>query len=118
MQISNVLASIPVRDLAAAKAWYERVLGRAADSTPMTELAEWTFPGGGALQVYAGPERAGHGSCTLVVDDFDKAVAALKGVGVDVGDEIGGGPTRVVMIKDLDGNSLAFAHSDDPSMAR
>lgn len=118
MKIDNVLASLPVRDLAAAKDWYARVLGRPADSTPMPEVAEWRFDGGGWLQVYQGPERAGGGSCTLAVADMNRTLADLKALGVDTGDQGQGEQTRTVMIKDPDGNSLAFAHTDDPTMAR
>jgi len=40
MKSENVLASVAVRDLAAATKWYERVFQRPADSTPMPEVAE------------------------------------------------------------------------------
>jgi hypothetical protein len=67
MSIDNAIASVAVKDLAAAVAWYEALLGRAADSTPMPEVAEWKFPRGGWFQVYQLPERAGNGSVTLAV---------------------------------------------------
>ena len=117
MTITNAIASVPVKDLASAKAWYSQVLGRPADSLPMPELAEWKFPGGGWLQVYVGPDRAGGGSVTLAVDDFDETLANLRALGIDVGDQGAGKQTRTVMIKDPDGNSLAFANTNDPTMA-
>ena len=40
MTISNVLASVAVKDIKAAAQWYEKVIGRPADETPMPELAE------------------------------------------------------------------------------
>jgi hypothetical protein len=58
-KIDNVLASIAVKDLKAAAAWYEKLFRRPADSTPMPEVAEWKFERGGWLQVYQLPERAG-----------------------------------------------------------
>src|SRR5687767_7291829 len=63
--IKNALASIAVKDLAAAVRWYEQVLGKPPDSRPMPEVAEWKFERGGWLQVYMLPERAGAGSVTL-----------------------------------------------------
>ncbi len=117
MNIKNVLASVPVKDLASSVDWYTRVLGRPADSTPMPEVAEWRFPGGGWLQVYAGPDRAGGGSCTLAVDDMDRTLKDLQALGIDTGDQGAGDKTRTVMVKDPDGNSLAFAYAQDPSMA-
>jgi hypothetical protein len=51
MSIDNALASVSVKNLQAAVAWYEQVLERPADSRPMPEVAEWQFPRGGWLQV-------------------------------------------------------------------
>jgi hypothetical protein len=64
MAIINAIASVAVRDLDTAAAWYERILGRPADSRPIPELAEWKFQRGGWLQVYEQPQRAGTGSVT------------------------------------------------------
>ena len=91
MSVENVLASVAVKDLAAAEAWYTKLLGRAG-SKPMAEVIEWTLPNGGGLQIYALAERAGQGSFTLVVrdiaDEFAKlnaADGALLRVVVDTG---------------------------------
>jgi hypothetical protein len=78
MKIKNVLASVAVEELAVATKWYEQIFQRRADSTPMPEVAEWKFPGGGWLQVYRLPERAGGCSCTFAVDDLDQIVTQLK----------------------------------------
>jgi len=118
MNIENVLASVAVKDLAAATAWYEKVFQRPADSTPMPEVAEWKFPRGGWLQVYRSPERAGGCSCTFAVDDLDQIVIHLQTLGVNTGEELKSDKTRVIMIKDPVGNSLAFAQTLDSSLAR
>ncbi len=118
LTIKNVLASVAVEDLAAAKKWYEDIFQRPVDSTPMPEVAEWKFPGGGWLQVYRLAERAGGCSCTFALDDLDEMVAHLKQLGVETGEEMRSEKTRVIMIKDPAGNSLAFAQALDPSMAR
>ena len=78
MTIDNAIASLAVKDLQAAVSWYEGVLGRPADSTPMPEVAEWKFPRGGWLQVYQLPERAGAGSCTLAVAALDLLSAEIS----------------------------------------
>ena len=70
MTIKNALASIAVKDLAAAVRWYKRVLGKPPDARPMAEVAEWKFDRGGWLQVYQLPERAGKGSLTLAVSNL------------------------------------------------
>src|SRR5689334_21400301 len=115
MTITNALAGLAVRDLAASKAWYEKILG--PGSHPMAEVVEWHLPNGGGLQVYAGPERAGRGSCTLIVSDIDETARQLSDVGVAPEVE----PTRsdqvdTIMIKDPDGNSIAFAMPKDPTL--
>jgi hypothetical protein len=77
MTIDNALASLAVKDLKAAAAWYEKLFRRPADSTPMPEVAEWKFDRGGWLQVYQLPERAGSGSCTLAVSLFSHSAVRI-----------------------------------------
>ena len=117
MIVDNALASLAVRDLAESSEWYERLLG--PGNQPMNELLEWQFERGGGLQVYQLPERAGHGSCTLIVNDIDDLATRLRDTGVAPDAE----PTRhdrvdTVMIRDPDGNSIAFAMPKDDSLAR
>ena len=50
MPIDNVLASVAVKDLDAAVAWYAELLG-SPGNRPMPEVAEGMFPRGGGLQV-------------------------------------------------------------------
>ena len=114
MTINNALASVAVKDIKAAAQWYGQVLGRPADLTPTPELAEWKFAGGGGLQVYALPERAGSCSCTLTVSDIDLEATRLEKLGVATGAKMGekiGEKSRVFKVKDPDGNSLAFAQA-------
>jgi len=47
--VANALASLAVRDLAAATAWYGKFLG--PGNQPMPEVVEWHLPRGGALQL-------------------------------------------------------------------
>ena len=119
MSIRNAIASVAVKDLPAAKAWYARLFGRAPDSTPMPEVAEWHFERGGWLQVYErSDDLAGKGSATLAVSGLDEQVERLRGLGIDISHVSSGGKAKVAMIRDPDGNSLAFAEAIDPSMAR
>src|SRR5262249_18020410 len=96
--------------------WYERILG--AGNQPMDEVLEWQLERGGGLQVYKAPERAGQGSCTLVVSDIDETAQRLRESGIAPNVE----PTRndpvdTIMIKDPDGNSIAFAMPKGPTLA-
>lgn len=112
MAINNALASVAVNDIKAAVQWYTKVVGRAPNSTPMPELAEWKFPTGGWLQVYALPERAGSCSCTLAVSNIDLERTRLERLGVVTGASLSE-QIKVFMLKDPDGNSIAFAQEYD-----
>ncbi|HEX5704769.1 MAG TPA: VOC family protein [Pyrinomonadaceae bacterium] len=116
--IENAIASLAVKDLASAVAWYEALIGRVADSNPMPEVAEWKFPRGGWLQIYQLPERAGSGSCTLAVNDIEEIVARVQDLGVDASERSSGTQVKTLMIVDPDGNHIAFAEALDRSMAR
>lgn len=107
--ITNVFASVAVRQLDPAVQWYERIFGPAT-SHPLREVAEWHFPTGGGLQVYELPERAGHGSFSVAVTDIDEQAAALNAAGVPSPEPNRSPQMETIMIKDLDGNSIAFAH--------
>jgi hypothetical protein len=108
MTITNALASLAVKDINSAAPWYERLLGKPADKRH-AELAEWTFEAGGMLQVYQNAERPGSGSVTLVVSNLDEQVSHLEKCGLDAGRRMTSETANVVMIKDPDGNSIAFA---------
>ena len=70
--------------------------------------------------LHAGSEEllAGGCSCTFAVDDLDHVVTYLRNLGVETGEEMKSERTRVIMIKDPAGNSLAFAQTLERSMAR
>jgi hypothetical protein len=116
MTITNALASLAVRDLAASSQWYEKLLG--SGGQPMSEVMEWQLERGGGLQIYELPERAGQGSCTLIVSDIDEIAQRLRSAELAANPE----PARndlvdTIMIKDPDGNSIAFAMPKDARLA-
>lgn len=117
MPIDNVLASVAVKDLAEAQSWYEEFLGQSGVK-PMAEVVEWKLPGGGGLQVYALPERAGQCSCTIVVRDIEVEIKKLDAMGVDTSNQTSSDRVRTVMIVDPDGNHLALAESRDESLLK
>ena len=117
MTIKNAFASVPVKDVNAAAEWYSQLLERPAQR-PMDEVAEWEFDGGGGLQAYELPERAGGGSVTLAVSDIEAHAEAVKRLGVD-NPRVSSNPrVKTLMITDPDGNHIAFAESSDPSLLR
>lgn len=110
MTITNALASVAVKDIKTAVQWYEKVIGRPADSRPMPDPAEWKFSSGGWLQVYAFPERAGACSCTLAISNIDVEAVRLEKLGIATGARIGD-QVKVFMVEDPDGNHIAFAQA-------
>ncbi len=118
MSIDNAIASVAVKNLRPAVAWYEQLFERPPDSTPMPEVAEWKFKRGGWLQVYELPERAGRGSFTLAVSDIKEVVAHAQKLGIDTSNRTSGAMVKTLMITDLDGNHIAFAEALDKGLAR
>ena len=117
MSIRNAFASVAVRDIERAARWYEALLGRPGHH-PMPPLAEWTFDGGGGLQVYEAPDRAGQCSCTLAVADLDGEVERLATLQVGTTRRTDAPGVRTAMIADPDGNSIALAETSDPTLLR
>jgi hypothetical protein len=117
MSIANALASVAVKDLDTAAGWYEPLLG--PGNRPMPEVMEWQFEGGGGLQVYALPERAGQCSCTLIVTDVDDITRQLHETGLAPDAEtVRNDRVDAVMVEDLDGNSIAFSKPKDSALIR
>jgi catechol 2,3-dioxygenase-like lactoylglutathione lyase family enzyme len=117
MTINNVLASVAVRDLETACAWYTKLIG-SPPTRPMPEVAEWHFPQGGGLQVYQLAERAGHGSLTFTVTNLEPHAQKLAQMGVDTGKRASNSRVKTLMVVDPDGNHIAFAEAHDPTLLR
>ena len=111
MPIQNALASVAVKSLPDAVQWYEALFERGPDSRPMPELAEWSMPQGGWLQVYELPKRAGRCSVTLSVDDIDQQGEQLDRMGVDTAQRSNSKKVRAILVTDPDGNHIAFAQA-------
>ena len=115
MATINALAGIAVRELDAGIEWYRRLLDRQPDSRPMPEVAEWEFPRGGWIQVFADAARAGSSSVTLAEDDLDARVADLDRKNIPIRRRSDSAITRVAIVADPDGNQVVFAQQVDPA---
>ena len=115
MAIQNALASIAVRDVGKARIWYEMILG--PGSRPMPEVVEWTMARGGGLQVYQLPERAGQCSCTIIVTQIEHEIQRLVDLNIDTSQQSSTAQVKTVMVKDPDGNHIAFAEPFDADLA-
>jgi hypothetical protein len=67
-----LFAGIRVRDLTAARAWYERLLGEPSFFPNASEVV-WTVADERSLYIQEDPRRAGSALITVFVDDLDPA---------------------------------------------
>jgi catechol 2,3-dioxygenase-like lactoylglutathione lyase family enzyme len=103
-----LFAGLPVADLASARAWYERLLGRPPDMIPNENEVVWQLAEAGWIYVVEDGERAGRGLLTLIVDNLDEEAATLAERGVAAGPIDEGAIVRKLEIADPDGNRVTF----------
>ncbi|MDF3301399.1 VOC family protein [Streptomyces tropicalis] len=109
MTPTHVLAVAPVREIEAAAAWYERLLGRPADRRPMPGPADWHVTASAWIQVYESPEHAGSTLLNLVVADLDAEIAEPARRGIECGPvSTGGVRARFAAVHDPDGNRVTL----------
>lgn len=119
----DAIATIAVKDLKAAKKFYEGALGLKAKPSQEAEVLEYKS-GTSSIYVYesqyAGTNKAT--AATWVVDDMEDVVRTLKGKGVAFehyelpgltrkGDVHVAGKMKAAWFKDPDGNILALVGS-------
>jgi predicted enzyme related to lactoylglutathione lyase len=110
MPITRVLAALAVADVDLALPWYERLVGRPADSRPMDGLAEWHFSQGGSLQLVEDTDRAGRSVLTLNVDDLGRELAAMRERDLDPGsmDDTTSDKVLFARVTDPEGNAITL----------
>lgn len=108
MKPTHVFAGIPVRNLATAADWYERLFGRPPDMRPAEHEVVWRLTDTGLVYVVVDPARAGHGLITLIVDDLDPLLAALeqRAIAAEAMEHLD--TARKVTVIDPDGNRIAL----------
>jgi predicted enzyme related to lactoylglutathione lyase len=103
-----LFAGIPVRDLAAARAWYEQLLGEPSFLPNATEIV-WTLADGRSVYVKEDPKRAGGGLVTMIVDDLDALVAEIGARGLEPAErETYSNGVRKAIYRDDEGNEIGF----------
>ena len=105
----DLFAGIGVRDVAAAKGWYGRLLGAEPSFEPHATEAVWEVAEHRYLYVVEDADRAGHAVHTVFVDDLDARVReiAARGLEPDEREEYGSG-VRKITYRDPDGNEVSF----------
>jgi predicted enzyme related to lactoylglutathione lyase len=109
LAINVLFAGIPVADLDRAIDWYERLFGAPPDMAPNDTERTWRLTDQSWVYVVADPERAGKGLVTLMVDDLDARLDAIRERGIEVGEvEEINEKTRKAEIVDPEGNRIGF----------
>jgi hypothetical protein len=105
----HLFAGLRVRDFAAARPWYERLLGEPTFFPHATE-AVWTLADDRSVYVVEHPEGAGNCVVTIFLDDLDAHVAAIGAGGLAPnGREAYSSGARKALYRDPDGNEVGFA---------
>ena len=105
----DLYAGIPVNDMPAALAWYEKLFGSpptfiAGDTEAVWDLAEHR-----AVFIELAPAHAGHARHSIFVDDLDTTVAGIGARGLEpVKRETYGNGVRKAAFADPDGNEVGF----------
>jgi catechol 2,3-dioxygenase-like lactoylglutathione lyase family enzyme len=105
----HLFAGLRVRDFAAARAWYGRLLGEPTFFPHATE-AVWTLADDRSVYVVQAADGAGHGVVTMFVDELDAHVAEIAARGLEPAErETYSNGARKVIYRDPDGNEVGLA---------
>jgi len=105
----HLFAGLRVRDFQAARAWYERLLGKPTFFPHATE-AVWTLADDRSLYVVEHADGAGNCVVTILVDDLDAQLALIASRGLEPDEhQTYSNGARKVLYRDPDGNELGFA---------
>jgi catechol 2,3-dioxygenase-like lactoylglutathione lyase family enzyme len=120
----DLFAGIPVADYAAARQWYERLLGAPPTFFPHETEAVWELAEHRYLYIVQQPEHAGHARLTLFVADLEALVAqiAVRGL-APAQQETYANDVRKITYRDPDGNEIGLggappAPAADPGGSR
>jgi hypothetical protein len=104
----ELFAGLRVRDVLAARPWYERLLGEPSFFPNATEVV-WTLAEQRSVYIEEDARRAGDGLVTVIVDDLDAVVAEIAARGLEPAErETYSNGVRKVTYRDDDGNEIGF----------
>jgi len=105
----DLFAGISVADYAAARTWYERLLGSPPTFLPHDTEAVWELVAHRYVYIVQQPDHAGHARHTLFVADLAALVTQIAARGLDpVTRETYANGVRKITYRDPDGNEIAF----------
>jgi hypothetical protein len=105
----DLFAGIPVADIAAARAWYERLLGAPPTFLPNDIEAVWELAEHRYVYIEQRPDHAGHGKHTLFVADLDAVIAQIAARSLHPAQqETYANGVRKTTYRDPDSNEIGF----------
>ncbi len=109
MNLQKLYTALLTADLAAAEAWYTKLLGRGPDHRPMDTLVQWEFFDHGGLMLSTSEEIAGGGVMFVYVADVAAERRRLQGLGIELGEDIEGDYSTLAQVRDPAGNLVILA---------
>jgi len=108
----DLFAGIPVSDFAAAKPWYERLLGAIPSFLPHETEAVWELAPHRFVFIVEDAERAGSAIPTVMVENLDARVAEITARGLEPAErEAYRSGARKAIYRDADGNEIGFGEA-------
>jgi hypothetical protein len=105
----DLFAGMRVRDFAAAKPWYERLLGSEPSMYPHETEAVWELAEHRWLYITEDAESPGGGLQLIFVADLDARVEEIGSRGIEPDERITlSNGARKAVYRDADANELAF----------
>lgn len=105
----DLFAGVRVSGIAAARSWYEQLLGVEPSFFPNEIEAVWALAEQRWLYLLQDTAGVGGALVTIMVDDLDATVAAIAARGIEPADrEAYPGGARKAIYRDPDGNEIGF----------
>jgi catechol 2,3-dioxygenase-like lactoylglutathione lyase family enzyme len=105
----DLFAGMRVSDYAAAKPWYERLLGSEPSFLAHATEAVWELAEHRWLFIVEEAENPGGALQTILVDDLDALVAEVGSRGIEPDDHVTySNGVRKAIYRDGDGNEIGF----------
>jgi catechol 2,3-dioxygenase-like lactoylglutathione lyase family enzyme len=105
----DLFAGVRVRDYGAAKAWYERLLGREPAFLAHATEAVWEIAEHRHLFIVEDRDAPGGATITIFVDDLDGLDAEIASRGIEPAERVTyTNGVRKAIYRDADGNEIGF----------
>jgi catechol 2,3-dioxygenase-like lactoylglutathione lyase family enzyme len=105
----DLFAGIRVSDYAAARRWYERLLGGEPAFFPHETEAVWELDEHRHVYIVEDPENAGGAAIVIFVDHLEARIGAIAARGIEPDERVTySNGVRKAIFRDVDGNEVGF----------